>query len=412
MKLDGKTKRIIIFILIIILVPIAYHQISGVIMGIMQAKAMSRPVEVQTMTPEVKEIYTESESAGRLDAKDSVDVLARINGWLEKRYFAEGAKIKKGQTLFLIDPNEYQIAVNNASANVRQTLAVLTNAKKELIRAEELVKKDYVSKSYYDEALANRDRSQASYDAAKAQLANAQLNLSYTKITSPIDGKIGKIIITEGNLVNPQSGPLARIVSISPIFAYFTLKSADYINLKKNDESKDLSDMEVKLILANGTLYNENGKIEFINNEIDETTGTISLRATFENKDELLVPGDFVTVKLKSAKPKKVLLVPQASALSDSNGYYVWTVDKDNKAVRKDIKVGEEIDKKWVVEEGLEEGEVFVGKGIQSIRFAGQVVNPKEWEEVKAQTEQKPQEQLTEELTEDQLNEEAKEENE
>ena len=408
MSLNAKSKRWIIFILVLILVPIAYHQISGIVAGIMQAKEMSRPAEVQTMKPEVTEIYVESESTGRLEAKYTVDVLARINGWLEKRYFDEGAKIKKGQTLFLIEPNEYQIAVNNAAANVRQTLAVLTNAKKELIRAQELVKKDYVSKSYYDEALANRDRSQAAYDAAKAQLSNAQLNLGYTKVTSPIDGKIGKIIITEGNLVNPQSGPLARIVSVSPIFAYFTLKSADYINLKKTDASQDLSDMEVKLILSDGSTYSENGKIEFINNEVDQTTGTISLRATFENADELLVPGDFVTVQLKSSEPKRVILIPQASALSDSNGYYVWTIGEDNKAVRRNIKVGKEINKKWVVEEGLEDGDVFVGKGIQSIRFEGQVVNPKEWEEVK-QKQEEIQSELTEEISEDYNSEEEQE---
>lgn len=374
--LKNKKTRWIVFFLALILIPIGYHQLTGIISGIMQQKAMSMPKTVEIMTPMKKEIYRETESAGRIDAKYSVDVVARINGWLQKRFFDEGAKIKKGQTLFLIEPDEYQIAVNNAAANVRQSQASYTNAEQELTRARELVKQDYVSKSYYDEALATRDRTKAALDAARAQLANAKLNLSYTKVTSPIDGKIGKIIITEGNLVNTQSGPLARIVSVSPIYVYFNLKSAEFLKFKKIDSSTDFSNMEVSIQLADGSTYNEKGKIEFVDNEVNETTGTISLRATFENADELLVPGDFVKVIVKSKDPQVVMLVPQASALNDAQGYYVWGIDSDNKTVRKDIKVSDEIDKNWIVEEGLTYDDNFIAKGIQSVRMPGQKVNP------------------------------------
>ena len=374
--LKNKKAQWLLFIILIIIVPIIYHFVMGQFANIQMRKMAAMPKTVQTIKPEMKEIYYESTSAGRLDAKYTVDVLARINGWLKERYFNEGAKISKGQTLFLIEPDEYQIAVNNAAANVRQTQAALINAEKELVRAQELVKKDYVSKSYYDQALATRDTSRAALDAAKAQLANAKLNLSYTKVTSPIDGKIGKIIITEGNLVNTQSGPLARIVSIHPIFAYFTLKSSEYLQFKKADSSDDFSNMEVKLELADGTIYPEIGKIEFVDNQVNETTGTLSLRATFENADELLVPGDFVKVIVKATSPRTVMMIPQSAALDDSNGYYVWAVDADNKVQRKNIKVSNEIDKHWIVEDGLTEDDVIVGKGIQSIRMPGQVVKP------------------------------------
>ena len=388
--LKNKKLQWIIFLIVLIIVPILYHEVMGTIAGIMQQRAMSAPKAVQTMKPIVQEIYSESESAGRIEAKYSVDVIARINGWLQKRFFDEGAKIKKGQTLFLIEPDQYQIAVNNAAANVRQSQASYTNAEKELTRAKELVKQDYVSKSYYDEALATRDRTRAALDAARAQLADARLNLSYTKITSPIDGKIGKIIITEGNLVNTQSGPLARIVSIRPIYVYFNLKSSEFLKFRKIDSSADFSNMNVTIQLADGSTYAENGKIEFVDNEVNETTGTISLRATFENADELLVPGDFVKVIVKSAQPRTVTLIPQSAALNDAQGYYVWGVDNENKAVRKDIKVSDEINKNWVVEEGLNPDDIFVAKGIQSIRMAGQKVNatPLE-EETQAQTQAK-----------------------
>ncbi len=378
---NKKLKLSLIIILLLIIVPIIFHFVMGKIMDFKMRQMAMMPKTVQTIKPEMKEIYYEASSAGRLDAKYTVDVLARINGWLKERYFNEGAKISKGQTLFLIEPDEYQIAVNNAAANVRQTQAAFVNAEKELVRAQELVKKDYVSKSYYDQALARRDTSRAALDAARAQLENAKLNLSYTKVTSPIDGKIGKIIITEGNLVNTQSGPLARIVSVQPIFAYFTLKSSEYLQFKKADSSHDFSNMEVNIELADGTIYPETGKIEFVDNEVNETTGTLSLRATFENNDELLVPGDFVKVIIKATEPRTVMMIPQSAALDDSNGYYVWAVDADNKVVRKDIKVSDEIDKKWIVEDGLTEDDVIVGKGLQSIRMPGQVVKPEPMEQ-------------------------------
>ncbi len=374
--LKNKKTRWILFLILLIVVPIAYHQISGAIKGYLQQKANSIPKAVQTMHPIAKDIYYSTESAGRIEAKYSVDVIARINGWLQKRFFDEGAKVEKGQTLFLIEPDQYEIAVSNAAANVRQNQATLINAEKELERAKELVKQDYVSKSYFDQALATRDQSKAALDAAKAQLENAKLNLSYTKIVSPIDGKIGKIMITEGNLVNTTSGALARIVSVSPIYVYFTLKSSEFLNFRKTDSSTNFSNMNVQIQLANGNIYDEVGVIEFINNEVDETTGTISLRATFVNEDELLVPGDFVKVIATSKTSNKVMLVPQSAALNDANGYYVWVIGDENKIVRKNIKVSDEIDKNWIVEEGLEYEDTIVAKGIQSITREGQVVNP------------------------------------
>jgi membrane fusion protein (multidrug efflux system) len=379
--LKNKKTRWLVFLLILIIVPIIYHQVSGTIAGIMQQKAMSAPKNVQTIHPTTQDVYSESESAGRIEAKYSVDVIARINGWLQKRFFDEGAMVKKGQTLFLIEQDQYQNAVNNAAAAVRQTQAALINADKELVRARELVKNDYVSKSYYDQAVATRDQAKAALDAAKAQLADARLNLSYTRIVSPIDGKIGKIIITEGNLVNTSSGPLAKIVSTTPTYVYFTLKSSEFMNFRKTDTSLGYENMDVKIQLADGNIYNEEGKIEFVDNQVDQTTGTITLRATFKNADGLLVPGDFVKVIVKAKEPKTVMLVPQTAALNDANGYYVWAVGSDNKVVRKNIVVTEDINKNWVVESGLNKDDTIVGKGIQSITREGQVVNATPLEE-------------------------------
>lgn len=405
----SKKNRIILFLVILIVFPICWKQYTGWKAGVEQQQAAKMPKEVQIMNPLTQPVYTESESAGRVEAKYSVDIVARINGWLQKSYFEEGAKVKKGQTLFLIEPDQYQNLVNTAAANVRQAQASLVNAEKELVRAQELVKSDYVSKSYYDQALATRDTSKAALDAAKAQLADAKLNLSYTKILSPVDGKIGKIIITEGNLVNTATGPIARVVSTSPIYVLFNLKSSEFMKFKK-DGSSNLDHMEVQLQLADGSTYDEIGRVEYVGNEVNQTTGTIDLRATFENADELLVPGDFVSVVIKSTIPRETLAVPQSAALNDAQGYYVWVVDAEGKAQRKNIKVSQEVNKNWIVEEGLETTDNVVAKGVQSIRMPGQVVKatPLETEvepEATAETEVEVEAEVEETETETENNE-------
>ena len=364
-----KKKLWIGIILAVMIVPIVFNKVMTVIGAKMAAEAAKRPQIVQVAEVKGEDIYQKTESVGRIEAKYSVDVVARINGWLQKRYFKEGDYVKKGQTLFLIQPNEYAIAVQQAQATVNQNQAALVNSEKELKRAQELVKNDFVSKSYYDQALATRDQNKAALEAARANLANAKLNLSYTRIASPVDGKIGKILITEGNLVNAQSGTLAKIVSTSPIYGIFTLKSEDYLKFKKGDNSdKDFSNMDVKIKLSDGSEYKETGKLEFVNNEVDPTAGTITLRATFQNKDHLLVPGDFINVTATSKAPRHVLLVPQVAVSDGTAGYYVWVIDKDGLAQQKSIKIGKAINTDWEVLEGLQEGEKVISTGVQKLR--------------------------------------------
>lgn len=366
-----KKKWIGVIIIAVIIIPIVFNKVASIITAKIQAEMQKRPTPVEVAYVTEGEIYPKAESVGRIEAKYSVDVVARINGWLQKRYFQEGAFVKKGQTLFLIQPNEYQIAVQQAEAAVRQSEAALINAEKELVRAKELVKNDFVSKSYYDNALATRDQSRATKDVNKANLAAARLNLSYTKINSPVDGRVGKILITEGNLVNSQSGPLTRIVSTSPIYAYFTIKSEDYIKYMKSvsdAKNKRFSGMDVHITLSDGTEYKEKGKLEFVNNEVDQTAGTISLRATFENKDHLLVPGDFVNVTAIAKNPVKVVLVPQEAVSDSTEGTYVWTVDQDKKVHQTYVTIDKQEKDYWIVTKGLTPGQMVVRAGFQRLR--------------------------------------------
>ncbi len=365
---EDKKKLLLIIVSAIIILPILFNMSKSLIMGIIMSKMRNTPPVVDVAPVIEREIYTKTESAGRLEAKYTVDVVARINGWLQKRYFEEGAQVKKGQTLFLIEPNEYSIAVQNAKAALRRSHAALINSEKELKRADALVKGDYVSKSYYDAALATRDQNKAQLDVSQAQLSQANLNLSYTRVSSPIDGKIGKIMITEGNLVNPQTGPLARIVSTTPIYAYFNLKSEDFLKFKKSDTSSSLEHMQVEVQLADGSIYPYKGKIEFVNNEVDPSAGTIALRASLPNNQNLLVPGDYIKVIASSTIPRKVIVAPQSAVSDSTQGYYVWFIDKEGKAQMKGVKVSDQIEQNWVIEEGLEAGDVIIVSGIQSLK--------------------------------------------
>lgn len=367
----NKKKIIGIIIAAIIIVPIVFNKVMGLISARIAAEMQKRPTPVEIAYSTQDSIYPQTESVGRIEAKYSVDVVARINGWLQKRYFQEGAYVKKGQTLFLIQPNEYSIAVQQAQAAVRQSQAALVNSEKELVRARELVKNDYVSKSYYDNALATRDQNRATLDVNRANLAAAKLNLSYTQVKSPVDGKVGKILITEGNLVNAQSGPLTKIVSTSPIYAYFNIKSEEYLNYMKDaldPKCCELSGMDVILKLSDGTEYKEKGKLEFVNNEVDPTAGTIALRATFQNKDNLLVPGDFVNVTAIAKRPVDVVLVPQVAVSDSTNGTYVWVIDENDKAQQKFIKIDKQEGENWIVLEGLKPGEKVIKSGFQRLK--------------------------------------------
>lgn len=382
-------KKLIIWIFVgLIIALIAYQKITTFIGGQIALKMRSMPVAVQLGDVTEDVIKDKVESAGRIEPIYSVNVVARVQGWLQKRYFTEGAMVKKGSLLFLIEPNQYAIAVRESSASVRQSQAALVNSEKELKRAAELVKNDFVSKSYYDQALATRDQNRAILDVNRATLSKAQLNLSYTRVTSPINGRIGKIFITEGNLVDPQSGTLATIVSVDPIYANFTLKSEDFLKFKKsNMDTKDVSNMKVTMKLADGSLYGESGKVSFVDNQVDPSAGTLSMRATFANKDGLLVPGDYVNVVVTAAEGRKVTLVPQIAVSDSTSGYFVYVIDKNSekaqeaiKASNADgiaqmrfIKVDGQNDGNWVVTEGLQPGDKVVVKGLQSLKPGGAV---------------------------------------
>ena len=364
-------------VILIIIVPFVLNKKNG------KAQYLSEPIQKRTITQIV-------EATGTIEPINTVSIGSQVSGRIDEIFVDYNSHVEKGQLLAQIDTSLFKAQlqqseanINNAKATLQKNKALLDYDTKTYHRYKNLYERNLVSKNDLDEAesayksdLAQVAAAKASIMQAEANYATASANMGYTKIVSPVDGKIGKIIITEGNLVNTQTGPIARVVSNSPIYVLFNLKSSEFLKFKKQGSSKDFSNMEVRLQLADGTMYDEVGKIEYVGNEVDQTTGTIDLRATFQNENELLVPGDFVSVVIKSIEPREALTVPQSAALNDAQGYYVWTVDADNKTVRKNIQVSQEINKNWIVESGLEITDNIVAKGVQSIRMPGQVVKP------------------------------------
>lgn len=274
--------------MLIIIVPIIYNKTSGFIIGVLQKQAMRMPKEVVVDNPHMEQVNVSAESTGRVEAQYSIDVIARVSGFLLKKYFKEGDFVKKGQLLFQIDPREYQLSVNNSRAAVNQYQALYTNAQQEWHRANALVKEDLISRSDVDSSLAARNQNRALLDSANQQLELAKVNLSYTSIRSPIDGRIGKVNITEGNYVTATSGSLVNVASVSPVYVSFSLKGDDFVKLLK--ASDKFKDVEVKLQFGDGSWYDKVGTVNFVDNKIDKDSGSVQMRATFDNEKGGLFP--------------------------------------------------------------------------------------------------------------------------
>lgn len=372
MKIKMTRKQMAIVVLLIIIVPIIYNKTAGAIMGFIQRQALLKPKEVVVDTPHMENVFITAESTGRVEAKYSVDLVARVSGFLLKKYFNEGDFVKEGQLLFQIDPREYQIEVNNSRATVNQYSALLKNAQQELNRANALIKEDLISHSDVDQSLATRNQNKALLEAARQKLELANVNLSYTSIKSPINGRIGKVNITEGNYVTASSGSLVNISSTDPVYVSFSLRTQDFVKLLKSSDK--FKDVQVKLQFNNGFEYDKVGTINFVDNKVDQNSGSVQMRATFENPKGWLVPGDYMKVTLVAPKQVSFMTIPQSCTKGDAmSGYYVWAIE-GNKAVRKDIKVSDAVNNNWIVDSGLNRKDNIVVAGIQNVTAAGQKV--------------------------------------
>lgn len=379
-------KKNIIIILAVIVAAILFRVgISAYNQFVEDRNLKNRPAPSVT----VDDIKTESiirsfEAPGRVVSKYRVDVLARISGYLLKSYFKEGDYVKEGQVLFQIEPTEYSNASNVAAANVKNLTAQLSYAEKQLARASELVKKDYIAKAKYDEILSQRDSLKAQLASAQASYNDANRSLGYTNVKAPVNGKVGIINVTVGNYVSPSSGALTTINSTDPIYVTFPLDSNDYQALSSADGDAN-QNRKVELLLSGGNKYPTEGIQDFQDNKVDVSTGTVTMRATFKNPNNALIHGEFVTVKLYSNKPVDVPVAPVTAVLENQAGKYVYKLDEKNIPQLTYIKTGEQSGDNWVIKEGLQKGDKIVTEGLQKV-IPGRpvkIVSQEEMEKIK-----------------------------
>lgn len=360
-------KKNIIIISAIVLIAIVARFIFASYGQIMQGIMLKKSSKPNVTVGEVQEanVIKQLDAPGRIVSKYRVDILARIEGYLTKSYFKEGDYVKKGQTLFQIEPQEWQYDVQKASANVKNTRAQLIYAEKQAKRGAILVKKDYIAKAEYDQLVSNRDALRGQLSMYQAELRDAQRNYSYTRVKAPVDGQVGIISVTVGNYVNSSAGTLTTLYSANPIYVTFPIDSKEYMQLCAN-ESTDAK-RKVELTFPTGEKYEHSGVQDFTDNNIDESTGTITLRATFPNPERKLINGEFVKIKMYSNKPVNVPIVPQVAVMENPQGKYVYTLTKDNVAEITMIKVSGQYKDNWIVQSGLKKGDKIIIGGLQKV---------------------------------------------
>src|SRR5580704_2006518 len=324
------------------------------------------PPAVLVQPAELTAIADQAEFIGRAAAVDKVDLRARVKGFLGPRKFNDGDLVKKDEVVFTIEPETYQAAVDQKIAQRDSATAALTNADLQLQRATELLRTNTGTKQTYDQRLSEQLQAKANLEDAKAQLRDAEIQLSYTEIKSPIEGRIGRAAVSPGNLVSPDSGVLATVVSETPIRVLFPVTQRELLEARRDTSIGDPP--AVRLKLADGNLYKEKGKLDFIDITVDPKTDGQIIRATFDNKDNLLTDGQTVRVIIEDNKPKTVVTVPQQAIALDQTGPYLFTVDDKNVVHLQRVKTGIARSGQLVISEGLKAGDKVVVQGQQRIR--------------------------------------------
>ena len=315
---------------------------------------------------ETAQVRREFPAAARIVAKYRVDVLARINGYLTHSYFKEGDYVKAGQILFEIEPQEYAYAAGRARADLENARSKQVYYNKQLARYKELVDNDFVARADYDNVLAQRDAYTAQVTSMENAYRDAQRNLGYTKVKAPVDGRVGIIDVTVGNYVSINSRPLTTINSSDPMYITFPLEAKDFTELVRIDGAPD-ANREVDFIFSSGQKYEFKGVQDFHDNKIDESTGTITLRATFPNPKDELLQGGFGRVIIYSNKKDDMPIVPQEATMENQEGLFVYILDKENLPRMSYIKTMGQINNNWIVSDGVKAGDRILTTGLQKV---------------------------------------------
>lgn len=322
------------------------------------------PVTVENVNPPADYI-------GHVEAIQAVDLRARVEGFLEQINFNEGENVSAGKLLYVIEQAPYLAKVAIDQAQLAQAEAELARANQRLKRLRSVLSAS-IPATDIDDAVAAQSRAEAQIAIAQANLNRSLLDLGYTSIKAPISGRIGRTAYTRGNLVGPSSKPLARIVQMDPIRVVYSISDNNFaaIQMTLNDavESQQSLALVPRVRLANGTILETEGRIDFVDNEIDPATGTIAIRAEFDNSKGLLIPGQYVNVLVTLTQPKLRPVIPQSAVLVNQQGPYALVVDQKNIANVRPISIGQAVGTMWAVESGLNKGELVIVEGIQKVR--------------------------------------------
>jgi membrane fusion protein, multidrug efflux system len=375
----GRTRGVFYFFVALALALLSAH--AGA------QSAAGAPPAVGVVRAERQKITRIDEFIGRVQAVNRVALVARVTGFLEQRLFTEGIEVTKGDLLYRIEQPPFQAEVDAAKADVAQLDAQHRNAVITLERALSLLHTPAGQQSTVDSSVAAERALAAQIDGAQAQLKTAEINLGYTEIHAPIDGKISATQVTEGNVVSPTSGTLANIVSQDPMYVLFPISVRAALDLRSRYAAKGgYNAVLIKLRLQDGRVYQNDGKLDYVSPTIAENTDTVTLRGVLPNPRlpglpqgglavRELLDGEFVTVLLEGVQPISVLAIPRAAVLSDQQGDYVYVVDAQNKAEIRRIQQGQSTPSTAVITHGLSEGDRVISEGVQRVR-PGETVSP------------------------------------
>lgn len=352
------------------------------------------PVPVVVAEARLTDVPLTTEMVGETAGYREIEVRSRVNGILLERTYVEGQPVTAGQELFLIDPAPYKVALEQAKGALAQEQARFNKARADRDRIIPLFKRQVVSRKDYDDTIANYEAAIASRQAAQATVKEAELNLSYTQVTAPIDGMASKSSQSEGSLIstNANSSLLTTITQYNPLYVNFSYSEQDRLNFETSVrkgliEAKDTTNWRTHIRLADGSVYPKAGKLNFSDNRVDPQTGTIRARAIFDNKEGVLLPGQFVRLTIDLGIRKNAIVVPARAIVQSQADRMVMVVDGDDKVVPRPVRLGPAIAEGVLIESGLDAGERYIVEGLMKAR-PGSIVKPVSAQEMQAISDQ------------------------
>ena len=347
---------------------------SGCASRASETAGMPPPAQVSAANVLVRDVRTWDDYTGRIAAVDSVELRPRVSGYVERVAFREGQEVRKGELLFVIDKRPYEAALAQAQAQLERARSDAQLARAQDARAQALIEAKAISREDFESRRAASASGNAAVRAAEAAVAAARLNLQFTEVRAPIDGHAGRALVTAGNLAQADGTLLTTVVSIDPVHVYFETDEQSFLRYQQDERNRGNTGYPVRIGLAGEQGFPHEGRVDFVDNQVDAGTGTVRVRAVLPNPDRLLTPGLFARVQLQGGSPFQATLVDDKAILTDQDRKYVYVVDGKHTAQRRDVRTAGIADGLRIVTEGLAPGDRVIVDGVQKVFFPGMPV--------------------------------------